>query len=139
MLTAKPNGLERKQMRKFRSKLNRLEAKGVDTNIERVIRHSAASPIGVGKTLIDPNKLNDAARREMGQRIKLTTMWHAGNTQAGKRRRQLNDWELATDPAGPVEAWQEDSKHQPKTGGRRATGKCDVDAVKSLNKAKRGY
>lgn len=133
------NALERKQLRKFRSKVRRLESKGVAVNIEAVIRHSASSPIKISDRAVDANQLHTAARNDMDMRIKLTDMWRAGNVQAGKRRRALNDWELATDPAGPVDAWQEDSKHKPKTGGRRAVGKCDVDAVKSLNKAKRGY
>lgn len=131
--------LERKQLRKFRNKVRRLESKGAAVQIEAVIRHSASSPIQIRDHKLDPNKLHTAARNDMDMRIKLTDMWRAGNVQAGKRRRALNDWELATDPAGPVDAWQEDSKHRPKTGGRRAVGKCDVDAVNSLNKAKRGY
>ena len=132
------NGLERKAARKFRAKCRRLAEKG-GLKIDSVIRHSAASPIKPGQTDVDAQGLLDRATKDMGIRVKLTNAWHAGDTQAGKRRRQLNDWELATDPAGPVEAWQEDSKHRPKTGGRRATGKCDADAVTKLNKAKRGY
>lgn len=131
--------LEKKEMRKFRNKVRRLEAKGIQVGIEGVIRHSAASPIKISDRAIDADKLYKAARTDMDMRIKLTNMWHAGNVQAGKRRRKLNDWELATDPAGPVDAWQEDSQGRPKTGGKRAVGKCDVDAVTSLNKQKRGY
>ena len=131
--------LERKQLRKFRNKVRRLEAKGIKVGIEGVIRHSAASPIKIGDRAVDPDKLYKAARTDMDLRVKLTDMARAGNTQAAKRRRELNNWELATDPAGPVDAWQEDSKGRPKTGGKRAVGKCDVDAVTSLNKQKRGY
>lgn len=126
--------LERKALRKFRHNCRKAGAK-----IEAVIRTSASSPIKVRDHDLDADRLYGAARRDMDTRVKLTNMWHAGNTQAGKRRRQLNDWELATEPAGPVEAWQEDSEHKPKGNGRRATGKCDTDAVAKLNKAKRGY
>jgi hypothetical protein len=128
------NGLERKQLRKFRHNCRK-----ADATIEAVIRSSASSPIKVRDHKLDADRLHTAAVTDMGIRVKLTNMWHSGNVQAGKRRRALNDWELATDPAGPVDAWQEDSQHRPKTGGRRAVGKCDVDAVKSLNKQKRGY
>lgn len=124
--------LEKKQMRKCRAKVRRC-----GTMIEGVIRHSAASPIAVAQRPLDIDHLYRQATKDMGIRIKLTDMWHAGNVQAGKRRRQLNDWELATDPAGPVDAWQEDTKHKPKTGGRRAVGKCDVDAVQQRNTLKR--
>lgn len=126
--------LERKQLRKFRHNCRKADAK-----IESVIRTSASSPIKVRDHKLDADQVYKAARTDMDMRIKLTDMWHAGNVQAGKRRRRLNDWELATDPAGPVDAWQEDSKGRPKTGGKRAVGKCDVDAVTSLNKQKRGY
>lgn len=126
--------LERKQLRKFRHNCRKVDAK-----IESVIRTSASSPIKVRDHKLDADQVYKAARTDMDMRIKLTDMWHAGNVQAGKRRRRLNDWELATDPAGPVDAWQEDSKGRPKTGGKRAVGKCDVDAVTSLNKQKRGY
>lgn len=105
--------------------------------IERVIRHSASSPIKPGVAELDMNALYIQARKDMGKRITLTNMWYAGNAQAGKARRRLNDWELATDPAGPVDAWQEDNKHQPKNGGRRAVGKCDVESVSKRNQLKR--
>lgn len=121
--------LEKKQMRKARAKVKRC-----GTTIEGVIRHSAASPIQIAHRPLDIDHLYKQAVKDMGIRIKLTDMWHKGNTQAGKRRRQLNDWELATDPQGPVDAWQETSKHSPKNGGRRAVGKCDVQLV--ANKAK---
>lgn len=128
------NGLERKQLRKFRHNCRK-----ADAQIEAVIRSSASSPIKVRDHKLDADRMHTAAVADMGIRIKLTDMARAGNTQAAKRRRELNNWELATDPAGPVDAWQEDSEHKPKTGGRRAVGKCDVDAVQSLNKQKRGY
>lgn len=123
--------LEKKQMRKARAKIKRC-----GTMIEGVIRHSAASPIAVAQRPLDIDHLYRQATKDMSLRIRLTDMWHAGNTQAGKRRRQLNDWELATDPAGPVDAWQEDSKGRPKTGGKRAVGKCDVKGVSDRNKLK---
>lgn len=125
------NGLERKQLRKFRHNCRK-----ADAQIEGVIRTSASSPIKPRQHKLDADGMHTRAVADMGIRVKLTNMWHAGNTQAGKRRRQLNDWELATDPAGPVDAWQEDSKHRPKTGGRRAVGKCDVEAVQKRNKLK---
>jgi hypothetical protein len=127
------NALEKKQMRKARHNIRKHDIK-----IEGVIRNSAASPIAVAQRPLDLDHLYQRAVKDMGIRIKLTDMWHAGNTQAGKRRRQLNDWELATEPAGPVDAWQEDSAHNPK-GLRRAVGKCDVQGVTQLNQAKRGY
>lgn len=125
--------LEKKAMRKAR---NRIRKHGIQ--IEGVIRTSASSPIAVAQRPLDLDHLYQRAVKDMGLRARLTNEWHAGDTQAGKRRRQLNDWELATDPAGPVDAWQQDAQHKPK-GQRRAVGKCDVDSVKSLNKAKRGY
>lgn len=124
--------LEKKQMRKARAKIKRC-----GTMIEGVIRHSAASPIAVAQRPLDIDHLYRQATKDMSLRIRLTDMWHAGNTQAGKRRRQLNDWELATDPAGPVDAWQEDSKGRPKTGGKRAVGKCDAESVQQRNQLKR--
>lgn len=124
--------LERKQLRKVRAKQRKH-----DVQIDRVIRHSASSPIRPGQGKLDIDHLYAQAVKDMSLRIRLTDMWYAGNAQAGKRRRQLNDWELATDPAGPVDAWQEDSKHKPKTGGRRAVGKCDVDSVTKRNQLKR--
>lgn len=126
--------LERKQLRKFRHNCRKADAK-----IEAVIRTSASSPIKVRDRKLDADQVYKAARADMDLRVKLTDMARSGNTQAAKRRRELNNWELATDPAGPVDAWQEDSKGRPKTGGKRAVGKCDVDAVTSLNKQKRGY
>lgn len=123
--------LERKQMRKARAKIKRC-----GTQIEGVIRHSAASPIKIAQRDLDIDHLYKQAVKDMGIRIRLTDLWYAGNTQAGKRRRQLNDWELATAPAGPVDAWQEDSKGRPKTGGKRAAGKCDVDSVAQRNQLK---
>ncbi|WP_196775057.1 hypothetical protein [Pseudomonas tolaasii] len=120
-------------MRKFRNKVRRLEAKGIKVGIEGVIRHSAASPIKVSERTVEADKLYKAARTDMDLRIKLTNMARSGNTQAAKRRRQLNDWELNTKPAGPgAEGWLPEQT-------RRAVGKCDVDAVTSLNKQKRGY
>lgn len=124
--------LEKKAQRKFRNKVRRLTAKGIDVNIEGVIRTSASSPIPVRSHKLDPDQLYGAARKDMDIRVKLTDMARSGNTQAAKRRRQLNNWELNTKPAGPTDAWQPEQT-------RRAVGKCDVDAVKSLNKAKRGY
>ncbi|ARB30332.1 hypothetical protein HOS87_gp01 [Pseudomonas phage phiNV3] len=125
--------LEKKEMRKFRNKVRRLEAKGIKVGIEGVIRHSAASPIKVSERTVEADKLYKAARTDMDLRIKLTNMARSGNTQAAKRRRQLNDWELNTKPAGPgAEGWLPEQT-------RRAVGKCDVDAVTSLNKQKRGY
>lgn len=124
--------LERKQLRKTRAKIRKH-----DVQIEGVIRNSAASPIAVAQRPLDIDHLYQRAVKDMSLRIRLTDMWHAGNTQAGKRRRALNDWELATEPGGPVDAWQEDSKGMPKTGGRRAAGKCDVDAVQKRNQLKR--
>jgi hypothetical protein len=120
--------LERKALRKVRSKVRKHSV-----TVEGVIRHSAASPIAVAHRPLDIDHLYRQAVKDMSIRIKLTDMWHKGNTQAGKRRRQLNDWELATEPQGPVDAWQETSKHLPKNGGRRAVGKCDVQLV--ANKA----
>lgn len=128
------NPLLKKQMRQARHMIRKR-----DLRIEGVIRTSASSPIGVRQSEIDLDHLLKRAQHDMSLRIRLTDMARSGNTQAAKRRRELNNWELATEPAGPVDAWQEDSKHKPKTGGRRAVGKCDVDAVTSLNKAKRGY
>jgi hypothetical protein len=126
--------LVKKQMRKARAAIRKHDIK-----IEGVIRTSASSPIPVRQHKLDIDRLLVEAQADMGLRIRLSDMARNGNTQAAKRRRQLNDWELNTKPAGPVDAWQEDSKHRPKNGGRRAVGKCDVDAVQSLNKAKRGY
>lgn len=120
--------LEKKQMRKVRSKVRRL-----DIRIEGAIRSSASSPVQVAHRPLDIDHLYQRAVKDIGLRVRLTDAWHAGDVQAGKRRRKLNDWELATDPAGPADAWQPDDHARP------AVGKCDVDAVKSLNKAKRGY
>lgn len=119
--------LERKQLRKFRHNCRKHGAQ-----IEGVIRTSASSPVPVRDHALDPNSVYGAARRDMDMRIKLSDMARSGNTQAAKRRRQLNNWELNTKPAGPSDAWLPEQT-------RRAVGKCDVDAVKSLNKAKRGY
>lgn len=119
--------LERKQLRKFRHNCRKQQAQ-----IEGVIRTSASSPIPVREHKLDANQVYGSARKDMDLRIKLTDMARSGNTQAAKRRRQLNDWELNTKPAGPTDAWLPEQT-------RRAVGKCDVDAVKSLNKAKRGY
>lgn len=122
--------------KKARRKASRA-ARADGLGIERVIRHSASSPIGVGKSEIDMAALYHQARKDMGKRVTLTGMWHSGNAQAGKARRALNDWELATDPAGPTDAWQEDSDHKPKGTGRRAAGKCDVQSVSNRNNLKR--
>jgi broad specificity phosphatase PhoE len=125
--------LEKKQMRKARASIRKHDVK-----IEGVIRSSASSPIAVAQRPLDIDHLYHRAVKDMGIRVLLTDMHRAGNIQAGRRRRQLNDWELATEPAGPVDAWQQDSNHQPK-GNRRAVGKCDVQGVTQLNQAKRGY
>lgn len=125
--------LEKKQMRKVRATVRKH-----DVRIEGIIRSSASSPIAVAQRPLDIGHLYDRAVKDMSLRIRLTNSWHAGDVQAGKRRRKLNDWELATEPAGPVDAWQEDSAHNPK-GLRRAVGKCDVQGVTQLNQAKRGY
>lgn len=125
---------DKKQMRKLRAKIRKHSL-----SIDGVITTSASSPIQPRQHALDIDKLLTQAVHDMGLRVRLTDMARSGNTQAAKRRRELNNWELATKPAGPSEAWQEDAKHKPKTGGRRAVGKCDVDAVQSLNKQKRGY
>lgn len=102
-----------------------------DQTIEGVITSTAASLRSVPQRNINVTQLFDKATRDMGRRVDLTNRWHDGNVEAGKARRRLNDWELDTSPAGPATAWA------PKRA-RSAVGKCDVDNVSKLNKAKRG-
>lgn len=132
---AKARRAKDKKLRRKASRKDRLDGVG----IQPVINVSASSARDVVSKAVplDMNALYIAARRDMGTRIKLTDMYRAGDTEAGKRRRKLNDWELATDEASAGEAWQEDSKHKPKTGERRAAGKCDVKAVAKRNELKR--
>lgn len=116
-----------KKARRKASRKDRQDGLG----IERVIRHSASSPIAVGKaTKLDMDALYRKARADMGIRTKLT-LEGKYNHGAAKRRRQLNDWELATDPQGPLDAWQPDE------GKRRAVGRCDAQAVTTRNQLKR--
>lgn len=117
--------LERKMMRKVRHVANKHSV-----TIEAVIRTSASSPIAPRQAPLDIDLLYRQAVRDMSKRIRLTDMWYAGNAQAGKARRALNDWELATDPAGASDAWQPDAP-------RRAVGRCDVEAVAKRNHLKR--
>ena len=112
-----------------RQMAHRARKEGV--TIEGVITATTGTLRDVAQRSINVPQLYNAAQRDMGKRVKLSDMAREGNVQAGKARRKLNDWELATAPAGPATAWQ------PK-GGRRAVGKCDADAVQKLNQAKRG-
>lgn len=100
--------------------------------IEGVINTLTTQLREVKERPLDMARLDKEARRDMGQRIKLGDMAREGNVGAAKRRRQLNDWELSTAPAGASDAWNPDGK-------RAAVGRCDVDGVESSNKAKRGY
>ncbi len=118
--------IDKKARRQMR---HRARKEGV--TIEGVITSTTGALRDVVQRSVNVTQLYDAAQRDMGRRVKLSDMAREGNAQAGKARRKLNDWELATAPAGPTTAWQ------PK-GGRRAVGKCDVEAVSKLNRAKRG-
>lgn len=102
-----------------------LGLEGVITTLTTQLREVKAQEV-------DSLALYHTAKRQMGERIHLGALAKAGDVQAGKRRRKLNDWEIDTKPAGPSDAWAPE-------GGRKAVGRCDVDAVQSLNKAKRGY
>ncbi|QQO90765.1 hypothetical protein [Pseudomonas phage Misse] len=120
--------VDKKARRTMRNRLKRTEGdiEGVITTLTTQLRAVKGVPL-------DVDKLYAAAQRDMGLRVRLTNAYRAGDVQAGKRRRQLNDWELDTKPSGPSDAWQEEE------GKRRAVGRCDVDAVEKRNKAKRGY
>lgn len=113
-----------------RQMAHRARKEGV--TIEGVITATTGTLRDVAQRTVNVTQLYSAAQRDMGKRVKLSDMAREGNVQAGKARRKLNDWELATGPAGPSAAWQPKST-------RRAVGKCDVDAVNKRNKAKRGY
>lgn len=116
--------------KKARRRMNHLIRK-TDATIEGVITATTGTLRDVVQRPINTKQLYKAAQRDMGKRTKLGQAHRDGDVQAGKARRKLNDWELATKPAGPATAWA------PK-GGRRAVGKCDAEAVQKLNKAKRG-
>ena len=118
--------IDKKARRQMR---HRARKEGV--TIEGVITATTGTLRDVVQRTVNVTQLYNAAQRDMGKRMMLTKRWHDGDVDAGKARRRLNDWELATGPAGPATAWQ------PK-GGRRAVGTCDADAVQKLNKAKRG-
>lgn len=119
--------IDKKARRQMR---HRARKEGV--TIEGVITATTGTLREVAQRTVNVTQLYNAAQRDMGKRVKLSDMAREGNVQAGKARRKLNDWELATGPAGPSAAWQPKST-------RRAVGKCDVDAVNKRNKAKRGY
>lgn len=125
--------LAKKQRRQaaHRARQDALGIEGVITTVTTQLRPVKAHRLDMGK-------LYQRAVADMGLRIRLTDEARAGRAQSAKRRRELNNWELATSPAGAADAWQEDSKHVAK-GTRRAVGKCDVDSVTKLNQAKRGY
>lgn len=95
--------------------------------IEGVITATTGTLRDVAQRSVNVTQLYNAAQRDMGKRMMLTERWHDGNVDAGKARRKLNDWELATGPAGPSAAWQPKST-------RRAVGKCDVDVVNKRNR-----
>lgn len=113
-----------KKARRKASRMDRMDGKG----IEGVITTGTAQLREVRTRDLDMNALYVRARRDMGLRTDLTLR---GRTDPGaaKRRRQLNNWELDTKPAGASDAWLPEQT-------RRAVGKCDVDAVSKKIKLK---
>lgn len=98
--------------------------------IEGVITSLAASLRPVKARPLDMDKLYNKARQDMGIRTKLTLDGRT-NPGAAKRRRQLNDWEIDTDPQGAGDSWQEDQSK------RRAVGRCSIQAVDTKANFKR--
>lgn len=129
----RPLGVRMRAVAKAERRKASAKARRDGKGLEGVITTVTTQLQAVTDRPIDMQKLYDRAAHDMGLRIRLGNAARSGDVGAGKRRRQLNDWELNTKPAGPgAEGWLPEQT-------RRAVGKCDVDAVQSLNKQKRGY